>query len=286
MPKFLSRLVPALIFGIFLYTGYLVLTGHYVPEPPVKSLKNWQDADAPLGFPVTVNGETKVQKFNPQFNFHTPFERAAIPRAPRFDAAMGTENAALTYNAQKFWEMNDSRGGHHTGDDLNGIGGQHSDLGDPVYAVANGLVIYAGEPSPGWGNTVILAHRSEDGRILHSMYAHLNEILATYGSYVARGDEIGTVGTANNNYLAHLHLEMREADGISPQRGYTAFQFDRLDPEKTISELRGAKADALNPSVLRIMRDEERKQRLQNLPAMDAESTLKLQEFLNKKEKE
>lgn len=262
-----------------------MMTERYVPEPPLKSFTNWQEADAPYGIPVKAGDETKIQRFHPQFSFHSPFERATIPTALRFDAAMGTENAALTYNAQKFWEMNATRGGHHTGDDLNGIGGQNSDLGDPVYAIANGLVIFTGEPSPGWGKMVILAHRTEDGRILHSMYAHLDSILATYGNYVARGSEIGTVGTANNNYLAHLHLEMREADGISPQAGYTSFKFDRLDPEKTIATLRGASPDELSPPVLKIVQDEIRKIKSEELPSMDAESALKFQEFLNKEEK-
>jgi hypothetical protein len=38
-----------------------------------------------------------------------------------------SENSAMAYNAQRFTEN------HHLGDDLNGIGGEDSDLGDPIY---------------------------------------------------------------------------------------------------------------------------------------------------------
>jgi hypothetical protein len=38
-----------------------------------------------------------------------------------------SENSAMAYNARRFTEN------HHLGDDLNGIGGEGSDLGDPIY---------------------------------------------------------------------------------------------------------------------------------------------------------
>jgi len=243
MPLVFSRLIPALILGLFLYVAYIVMTNRYIPEPPLKAFTNFQEADAPLGLPT----------------------------------------GAFTYNAQTFWETNKTRGGRHTGDDINGIGGQNSDLGDPVFAIGNGLVIYSGTPSPGWGKTIILAHRTIDQRIIHSMYAHLHSIDVAYMNQIPRGAIIGTVGNANNNYLAHLHLEIRQADGISPQRGYTAFKFDRLNPEKTIASLRASTPEDLSPSVLKIIQDENKK-KLQ-LPTMDSESALRLQEFLNKKSK-
>jgi murein DD-endopeptidase MepM/ murein hydrolase activator NlpD len=146
--------------------------------------------------------------------------------------------------------MNEKRGGHHTGDDLNGIGGMNTDLGDPVFSVADGLVLYAGEPSPGWGKLVVIGHKAADGRTLHSMYAHLNRIDVAIGSLVARGGRIGTVGTANGYYPAHLHFEMRASDGVDIGAGYAAFPLNRLDPTGTVAALRNSEADALSPSPL------------------------------------
>ncbi len=202
-----------------------------------------QDADLPLPMPAT--GEV-----DQRFNFPTAFQTTQIPTATRFDPPLGTQHLGLVYNAQKFWDMNDTRGGHHTGDDLNGIGGMNTDLGDPVYATADGLVLYAGEPSPGWGKLIVIAHKTADGRTLHSMYAHLHKIETSIGSLVARGGKIGSVGTANGYYPAHLHFEMRASDAVDIGAGYASNPLNHLDPMGTVNSLRNATADDLSPAPL------------------------------------
>jgi murein DD-endopeptidase MepM/ murein hydrolase activator NlpD len=202
------------------------------------------DADGPLAL---------SRAGDPDFRFCllSAWDAVQVPQAERFDPPMGTEHGGLVYNAQKFWEMNDSRGGHHTGDDLNGIGGMNTDLGDPVFSAADGLVIYAGEPSAGWGKILVIAHVTRDGRRLHTMYAHLNRIDVSRGDLVARAQKIGSVGTANGYYPAHLHFEMRESDGVDIGAGYAQAPLSRLDPLFTISGLRNAAtADDISPSPL------------------------------------
>ncbi len=201
------------------------------------------DADSPLAMPT--HGEP-----DHRFHFLSAWQTAQIPRALRFDPPMGSDHAGLVYNAQKFWEMNERRGGHHTGDDLNGIGGMNTDLGDPVFCTADGLVVYAGEPSPGWGELVVIAHTAADGRPLHSMYAHLHRIDVAPGALVPRGGKVGTVGTANGYYPAHLHFEMRTSDGVDIGAGYAMFPLNRLDPAATIASLRNAGDDELSPAPL------------------------------------
>jgi hypothetical protein len=74
------------------------------------------------------------------FRIPSPLELASLPAGARFDFPLGSENAAMGYNAQHFTET------HHLGEDLNGIGGENSDLGEPIYAIADGLVLLAPRP--------------------------------------------------------------------------------------------------------------------------------------------
>lgn len=218
--------------------------------PPIESLANYQTADAPLLLPADGQPRHRLHQLS-------AWDMVKLPRAARFDTPMGSETGGLTYNAQRFWEMNEARGGHHTGDDLNGIGGMNSDLGDPVFATADGSVLYAGEPSPGWGKTLILGHMTTDGRALHSMYAHLDQMNVAVGSTVSRGQRIGSVGTANGYYPAHLHFEMRESDGVDIGGGYSMLPLNRLDPTKTVLKLRGAPDDRPAPSILPFAMDKD-----------------------------
>ncbi|WP_193212704.1 M23 family metallopeptidase [Luteolibacter marinus] len=223
--------------------GFALWQDRPPPVLPIESLTGFQDAAAPLMLPADGRPRHRLHEF-------TAWQTGDIPTALRFDLPMGSEHGALTYNGQKFWEQNDQRGGHHTGDDLNGIGGLNTDLGDPVYAAADGLVVYAGEPSPGWGNTVILAHRDRDGQMIESMYAHLDKIAVAVDSLVSRGKKIGTVGTAGGRYPAHLHFEMRRGDGVDIGAGYSDQRLNRLDPADTVRSLAGSAADDLSPAPL------------------------------------
>lgn len=183
--------------------------------------------------------------FDPAFLRLTPLEVARLPLATRFDAPMGSEHGALTYNAQPF------RINRHLGDDLNGIGGLNSDLGDAVHAAGFGRVVYAGVPGPGWGKMIILAHRVHgpgNTRVIQTVYAHLDQILVKPDAVVRRGQKIGTVGTGDGQYLAHLHFEVREGPYINPSVGYADIPLNRLSPETYLIEQRGASAELLNPA--------------------------------------
>lgn len=183
---------------------------------------------------------------DPAFVRLSPLEIATLPLATRFDMPMGSEQGALTYNARPF------RIQRHLGDDLNGIGGGNSDLGDPVFAAGAGRVVYAGNPGPGWGKMIIIAHRlpegDELGPVIQTMYAHLDSIRARTGQQVQRGDEIATVGTAEGAYLAHLHFEVRLGSYVNPGQGYADTPLNRIAPEQFIRAHRGAGAEMLDPA--------------------------------------
>jgi hypothetical protein len=174
------------------------------------------------------------------FQIPSALELASLPTATRFDFPLGSENGALAYNAQAFTQNK------HLGDDLNGIGGENSDLGDPIYCVGDGRVLLARDGGPGWGNIVIVLHAYIDKgarKYVQSYYGHVQEMLVHAGDHVRRGQKIATVGTANGRYFAHLHFEMREfvTPFIGP--GYRDDTRGWLNPTQFIEQHRGAPAD-------------------------------------------
>ncbi len=176
----------------------------------------------------------------PAFQLPSPIGLASLPTAHRFDFPLGSEHGALAYNAQPFTEN------RHLGDDLNGIGGENSDLGDPVYAVADGRVVFAQEGGPGWGNIVIILHAYEEGgqrKYLQSFYAHLEKILVQPQQAVRRGEKIATVGSAGGRYLAHLHFELREFVTPFVGAGYRDDTSGWINPSDFIRQHRGAPDD-------------------------------------------
>src|SRR6266849_8484587 len=150
---------------------------------------------------------TRPRYVDPAFRLISPLELESIPTAGRFDFPLGSENGAMSYNAQRFTEN------HHLGDDFNGIGGEDRDLGDPIDAVAEGRVLLPRDGGPGWGNVIIVLHAYlENGgrKYVQSYYGHVETMLVQAGDEVRRGQQIATVGTADGRYFAHLHFEMRE----------------------------------------------------------------------------
>lgn len=195
------------------------------------------------GYEPARNGllrATEKALFDPAFAVLSPTELVLAPTATRFDLPVGSEHGALTYNAQPFQEN------RHLGEDFNGIGGQDSDLGDSVFAVADGRVIYAGAPSPGWGNVVMLLHESAEGKMVESVYGHLEAIRVPVGGQVRRGDILGTIGSAEGRYLAHLHFELRSAPALDTGAGYGDTPQGRLDGEKMLLSWRHRRDDQLS----------------------------------------
>lgn len=137
------------------------------------------------------------------------------PPCGGFDWPVGPPNASGYYDAQPFGGLE-----AHLGEDWNGNGGGDSDLGDPVFAIADGEVSSARHEGEGWGNVVRVVHRCGDGGEYESLYAHLDVIAVELGAAIGRGTPLGAIGTADGRYLAHLHLELRTRVGAPLGRGY------------------------------------------------------------------
>lgn len=205
------------------------------------------DADAPrrVGLlPVaSPQGGDEAPPFDPAFALPRPIDLVRVPVAARFDAPLGSPLGALSYNAQPFLTAG------HLGDDLNGIGGDNSDLGDPVHAAADGVAIFSGPAGEGWGNVVTVAHRLPDGRLVETLYGHLEQVRVPAGALVRRGERIGRVGNARGRYLAHLHFEVRSGISPDPGRGYGPLPQGREPAEAFVSAHRGAPEDRQNEPI-------------------------------------
>jgi len=101
----------------------------------------------------------------------------------------------------------------HYGEDWNGTGGGNTDLNDPIYTCANGVVVFAHDCRGGWGRVMIIRHayRGSDGKVKYcdSLYGHLRTMSVSLGDRVTRGQKIGTMGNNRGMYPAHLHFEIR-----------------------------------------------------------------------------
>ncbi len=82
--------------------------------------------------------------------------------------------------------------------------------GDYVYAADNGVVVYAGGISGGYGNMVMIDH----GNGYQTLYAHLSSINTRCGASVYQGGVIGYAGSTGNSTGAHLHFEVRYMGGF------------------------------------------------------------------------
>ncbi len=154
-----------------------------------------------------------------------------------FDFPVGKPDAKNYYNAQKFGKNT------HLGDDWNGRGGGNTDLGDPVYTVANGYVSEASDLGGGWGNVIRIVHKTPgvSWPYVESLYAHCDKMLVKKGDWVLRGAKIGTIGNNNGMYYAHLHLELRHTPDLPLGQGYSRDTSGYLDPTDFIRKHRPKK---------------------------------------------
>lgn len=110
--------------------------------------------------------------------------------------------------------------GIHPGEDWNGSGGGNTDLGQDVFAIANGRVAFAANCGPLWGNVIVLEHQfyeNHERKTIRSLYAHLQKINVNAGEAVRRRQQIATVGQDPEKLFdAHLHLELRWDESLGP----------------------------------------------------------------------
>ncbi len=160
------------------------------------------------------------------------FDTAFTKLADGFDFPVGRPDAQGYYKARGF------RSGGHLGEDWDGVRGGDTDLGDPIYSIGDGLVVFARDCHMGWGNVLIVRHSYREGgsvKTVDALYGHLNSMLVQRGQAITRGQKIATMGNAHGLYDAHLHLEIRKNLEIGMSRAAFARDFSNYyDPTQFI----------------------------------------------------
>ena len=164
-------------------------------------------------------------------NIFDRFLKADYEPADGFDFPIGNADGKGSYTdkatgksyngwfiATQFAEEYDL--GIHPGEDWNGAGGGNTDLGQDVFAVANGRVVFAEHCGRLWGNVIILEHifyENNEKKKIRSLYAHLQEIKVSKGETVKRRQIIASIGQDPDKlFMAHLHLELRWDETLPP----------------------------------------------------------------------
>ena len=102
--------------------------------------------------------------------------------------------------------------------------------GEPVYAVADGVVKDVIKSRKGLGNVVVIDH----GNGYVTRYAHLADIEAKKGRKVRMGTRIGYVGVSGNSFAPHLHYEvLRDTLVLDPVNHF----FASVTPEEYMNML-------------------------------------------------
>lgn len=123
----------------------------------------------------------------------------AATRSPRNRARRRTPGTLL-WPVTRGWYVRgygSGEGGYHLAVDIMG------EMGWNVRAAAAGIVAYAGDEVPGYGNMVVMVHQG--GWV--TMYAHNAANLVVAGERVVRGGIIAEVGSTGISRGPHVHFE-------------------------------------------------------------------------------
>lgn len=91
-----------------------------------------------------------------------------------------------------------------------------SDEGEPVWAAADGEVVYVGNELSGYGNMIIIKHAGGKS----TTYAHLSSAGVDKYDRVKQGDIIGYVGSTGNVKSPQLHFALRNGKAALDPRKY------------------------------------------------------------------
>jgi len=178
--------------------------------PPAVVLTPQEQDSKPLRFTFPIPGPAPVSLWRPPL-YDTPW--ALGP----FDHFFFKRPIAAN---EVNWPLADYRYGGilpgstsiHTGVDID------APLHTPILAAGAGTVLSAGyglygganDPKDPYGLAVTIRHDfGYQGRLLYTIYAHMDRVDARVGQHVEAGDQLGIVGLTGNTSGPHVHFEVR-----------------------------------------------------------------------------
>jgi len=141
-------------------------------------------------------------------------ERLLFNRELERNAMPSREPIAGSYVTSGFGMRADPFGGgaqFHKGIDFS------ANTGDPVLAVADGVVSYAADRA-GYGLTVEIDH----GNGYVTRYAHNSRLLRSVGDLVRSGQQIARAGSTGRSTGAHVHFEVWQGGAVVNPRKFLA----------------------------------------------------------------
>ena len=194
------------------------------------------------------------------------------------------------YNAQGFG--NQTSYGWHEGADYNLKTGGDTDLGEPLYAIADGTVKYYhknSHPTTGFGLHVVVEHDTPFGkRWCHYAHCGVKDFTAQVKS-VKEGDKIAELGKSGTSW-GHLHFAVYKVDPATLPNGIDTIASTRTklndwwdDPTPFLNAWYAMNVNGLEPVDPEIIINDSYLA-LCNADASDGEMKWRLETWQNTKE--
>jgi len=132
--------------------------------------------------------------------------------------------------------------GFHSGLDLVSTGSWDIVAVAGGYAVRSRMITDKSNLTWQWGNYVCIL--GEDGRYYY--YCHMADRTVSEGQYVKEKEKIGVMGSTGYSFGAHLHFEVREADGTTKVNAAEILGIPNREGAYTIAEDAAASGEVKN----------------------------------------
>jgi len=195
------------LLALLLLLPYVRETVTQAPVPPAATLPPYTP------WPTPSIAERFDYPLQPMGGYAAYAQGTTGPRA--IDTRYGVQNPALGNRTNCFLNANSDpvpfRELYHAGVDLFSRGPLGTFLwgaaaGDPVFAVADGVVVAALDAGAE-GRILITEHLLAEGDQVYAVYWHVSQLRVGLGQAVDRGQVVGQVHDQGLN--SHLHWEMR-----------------------------------------------------------------------------